>query len=145
MKLRALVEKGRLVWADQGTLAITMRHFDGKRVVVEIEKEAPVRSLQSNKRYFSVILPMVRAFIDADREENGLPPMEWGTGDEWKDRLHGALVPRHAGVVETPIGPIRKSTRVMTQAEFNDYVESVTRWLAEKGWYVPEQGEERTA
>jgi hypothetical protein len=141
VKLAAKVDKGRVVWADPASLAITMRHFEGQPVQIEITKQTQTRSDQSNRRYFGVLLPMVRAFIDEDRKENGLPPLDWGAGDEWKDRLHASLVARHAGVDETPIGPVRKSTRVMTKEQFFAYTESVTRWLAEHGWYVPEQGE----
>jgi hypothetical protein len=141
VKIIGKADRGRFLPDDPGAWAICLRHHEGKRVTVEMDVLRGTRSDAANRRYFGTILPMVRAFIDEERAANDQPPMDWGPGDEWKERLHASLVARHAGVEETVIGPIRKSTRVMTTREFFDYTESVTRWLAEHGWYVPEQAE----
>lgn len=142
MKLAAKVQTGRLDWYDPAALAICLRHFEGQFVEVDIDRPGDVRTNKANRRYWKVIVPMVRAAIDEDRKEHGQPPLVWHpSARKWKWELHERLVARHVGVDETIVGPIRKPTHTMSTPEFFNFTESVTRWLASLGWYVPEQGE----
>lgn len=145
MKFIATIKAGKLLPSPPESWPIAMREYEGKQVTVEIEPVRERRSDAANKRWFGVLLPLVRHVIDESRRDAGEPPMDWGPGDEWKDRLHDSLVVRHAGVIETAAGPIRKSTRIMSKREFYLLTESVVRWLAELGFFVPELGEQELA
>lgn len=145
MKLTGKVQAAKFLPDNPAAWIICLRHFDGKAVSVEMTTET-LRSNKANRRYFGVILPLVRFVIDEDRKEHGLPPIKWHP-TKWKDDIHERLVVRHAGVVveNTVIGPVRLHTSKMSKREFYLFTESIARWLAELGFYVPEQGEEMSA
>lgn len=144
MKLSGKVQAGKLIPDDLAAWAICLRHFEGKRVAVEMDTESELRSNPANKRYWAAIVPLVRHVIDEDRKEKGQEPIAWHPS-KWKDDIHERLVLRHAGVTadDTLIGPVRKHTSKMGKREFYLFTESISRWLAEEcGYYVPELGED---
>lgn len=151
MKLTGTIRGGRRVYDSPAAAVIAERAIgEGKRFTEYLDREVQTRSEQANKRYWKVIVPLVRYYIDEDRKIQKLPPIEWPVKEkEWKYKVHDALVARHVGVDETPIGPIRKPTHTMSTPEFFALTESVARWLGEHGFNVPEEGEampwERTA
>lgn len=141
MKLTGQVKNGKRIYDNLAALSITLHDLEGQRFEETLRRERKVRSTEANRRYFGVILPLVRDCIDRGRVDAKLEPIAWDQ-DKWKDDLHDQLVRRHAGVEDTVIGPIRKQTHTMDTKQFFDFTESVTRWLAEQGYYVPEEGEE---
>jgi hypothetical protein len=126
MKFSGEVRKGKLL-IDPASLAIALREFDGKRVTLEIQAEKPLRTLQANRRYWGVIVPLAGDLLGKTRDV----PLS-------KDQVHYVLVAAFAGCDETPLGLVPLRTSTMTTAQFAAYCEAVTVWLAEHGYRVPD-------
>ncbi len=112
-------------------------HNEGKRVVVSISLERQYRSLAQNRRYWSLVLPVVRECINVERDKDGLMPLS-------KDQIHWALKGALIGWEETPLGKVPKSSKELDVPGFADFCRQVEEWIATKwGVALPERGEDR--
>ena len=121
------VQGGKVVFDQpQRWTGIIARH-EGRRVEVTVRRQQQGRTMQQNRYYWSVVVPIFG---------------DW-TGEE-KDEAHATLKTIHLQVEQVlPTGElVRKpgSTRRLTVQEFAAYVERVCTWLALQGVYVPPPG-----
>jgi hypothetical protein len=126
MKFPGEVKKGRLL-IDAAALAIALREFEGKRVVVEIEREKSIRSIKQNSRYWGLIVPLAGDYLSKTRDV----PLS-------RDQTHYVLKSAFLGCEETELGLIPMDSRTLTTAQFAAYCEKVTLWLSEHGYFLPE-------
>lgn len=133
MKLAGEVKGGKLV-IPTVPWSIAMREFEGRRVVVEIDKEKANRTLRQNARYWSLIVPLAGDLLSKTRDV----PLS-------KESVHYVLKSAFLGTEETPLGMVPMDSRTLTTAQFAMYCDRVAVWLAENGYAVPEPGEAVTA
>lgn len=121
------VEKGRVIFDQPERWQGFVARFEGKRVEVVLERHRQTRSLQQNRYYWSVVVPIFG---------------EWS--GEFKEEAHETLKSLHLMVEKVlPTGElVRKpgQSRTLTTVEFAAYVERVCVWLAQQGVYVPPPG-----
>lgn len=140
MKLTGKVKAGKLAWSSEAELAIALRQIgEGNPFEAELEKPKKTRTPRANSRYWTVLVPLVRHTINEHRMHQGLPPLP--KTEAVKQEIHAALVRKHIGVIDTPIGPIRETTHDKDSKRFWRFTEDVTLWLREQGWEI--DGDER--
>lgn len=121
MKLSGLCSKGRIAWDIPEAWPIAMREYDGKRVVVAIERETHARTEKQNRRYFGGIVTL---WIECMRQTRGLQMS--------KDQVHDMLCRAFIGTIDTPFGPVRKESKVLTTAEFAHFCDQCELALEEQ-------------
>ena len=113
-------------WRDQ----IGLRR-KGEQVLVTVERHHDRRSSQQNRRYWGAIVPTVGWHFSKDRPV----PLH-------SSQVHHVLKSAFLGVDETPLGPVPKSTRDLTTAEFSAYCDAIEAHAAsEWGLHIPAPGE----
>ncbi len=104
----------------------SLRHLEGKQVVLELSKRTRKRTKEQNAWYWDAIAGL------ADH-------IGYDTAEELHEDLgHKFLLKHHPSGLES-----RRSTTALTTVEFSDYMERVIRWAAEFHGYVisdPEGG-----
>lgn len=134
MRLTGVIKNGRKVYDDPAMALVAPKSIgEGERFVETLEKQTQRRSNAANSRYWAAIVPVYRYLINEELKGQGI--------EVTKEEVHEQLVRRFAGVVETSIGPVRKSTSSMTTKEFYEFTERCAAHLAELGYFVPELGE----
>lgn len=112
-----------------------MREFNGKRVVIEIDREKSLRSLKANNYYFGVLVVLAGHHLNKNRKEQGLTPLS-------KDQVHWVLKSAFLGCEETPLGPVPVASHDKDSQTFHYFMEKVRLWLEEDcGYPVPAPGE----
>jgi hypothetical protein len=101
------------------------RSMAGKDVTLTVEEEQDIRSTQANRRYF-VQCTAVAHLLSVGRDV----PIS-------KDQAHYILASSFWGVVETPFGPVPKSTRRMPVGRFNQYMDEIDAHFAAAGTPLP--------
>ena len=91
---------------------------EGRRIVVVASPEASYRSSRQNRRYWSLIVPVAAEVLSATRDV----PLS-------KDQTHEVLKFAFIGHEDTVLGPIAKSSKKLTTAEFAKFSDSVEQWL----------------
>ena len=130
MKLPARFDRGRLV-LDPVAVAIAAQEFRDKRLVITLDVDRPVRSIQANKRWWGVIIPLVQHCLDAHPSRQGLPPLS-------DKQAHCVAVSAFAGQELTPLGPAPVETHTMDSKQFAILQERTEQWLAEQGYVIPD-------
>ncbi len=125
MKLGGAITKGRFVPDSPTDWSIAARHFEGKRVTVEIEVRRERRSTQANNRYW-LLVELAMALLSKTRDV----PLS-------KEQAHYVLVSAFAGCEETNLGLVPVRTSSMDTAQFAAYCEKVEAWLADNDYYLP--------
>ena len=125
MKLAGVVKDGRLE-TDPVSWAIAMREYADKRVTVEIEQEKSIRSVRQNSRYWGLIVPLAGDYLSKTRDV----PLS-------KEQTHYVLKSAFLGCEETELGLAPMDSRTLTTAQFAQFCEKVTLWLAEHGYSLP--------
>jgi len=120
------VKDGRVYPDDSGALRANLQGWEGKRVSVEVEREYKRRTTQQNRRYWSVIVPCVAELLTKTRD---LPISS--------DQAHYLLKAAFLGQVETDLGPVPKSTRNLSTAEFAEYCDRIEAHFASIGHPLP--------
>jgi len=103
------VSAPRLVWLGA---------HEGQRVLESLATVAQRRSTQANRRYWSVVVPVAVQVLSAGR----VVPLS-------KDQAHYVLKYAFIGHEDTPLGPVPKSSKVLTTAEFAAFCQRVEGWL----------------
>jgi hypothetical protein len=130
LKLSGEVRAGKLIITPQSSLAIVLRQCEGKRVVIDIEPERPVRTVRANSRYWSLLVPLAGDLLSKTRDV----PLS-------KNQVHFVLKAAFLDVIETPLGMVPVDSHNLNTKEFSEYCERIQVWLADNGYSVPEPGE----
>lgn len=115
--LRATVKHGTLIFDDLDTVAHVFEWMEGRRVEVTLDRIKKIRSTSQNKFYWLCIIEELCGY----------------TGYS-KDEMHNALkmmflrVPNEDHRLPDTV----KSTRQLSTAEFEEYLEQIRFWAAEK-------------
>lgn len=121
MKLTGQCSKGRVAWDIPEGWPIAMREFDGKRVVVDIDVQKNSRTDKQNRRYFGMIVPL---WMECMHQTRGLVMS--------KDQVHDMLCRAFIGTLDTPYGPVRKESKVLSTAEFVHFCDQCELALEEQ-------------
>lgn len=117
--------------SDKNAMFAALREFASQDVVVTVERFREKRSNGQNAYYWAVVVPFVRRFWSK----------EWDI-DLTEKQTHETLKKVFIGVIDTPMGPITRSSATLNVEQFVDYVESICSYFAsEKGEYIPQPGE----
>lgn len=112
-------------------------YFNGKEVVITIEKKKSKRSDPQNRYFHGVIIPIVKsALLDLGFEE--------AKSSEWvKDFIKfNCLIKEYISAEGEVIKSLGKTSQ-LTKSEFADMVADVQRWAADKlNIYIPDPGEQ---
>lgn len=121
---RGIVKAGRFCPDDIAKHGAWLAHAEGKRVVMELKQERALRSLKQNARWWSLIIPTVQSCWEHDKDNPVcLPP----------EMVHDMLVTHFGGgMVKTPLGWSRQSSREMKTDEFCRMGDKVEEYLREK-------------
>ena len=126
MKLVGEVKGGILI-CDPVSWSIAMHEYEGKRVLVDIEPERPIRTIRQNARYWTLLVPLAGAYLSKTRDV----PLS-------KEQVHFVLASAFLGCDETELGLAPMSTRVLDTKTFSGFCDRVALWLTEKGYPVPD-------
>ncbi len=113
------VLNGRLRLDRRDDFDASLRHLEGKRVILELAKLTRKRSKEQNAWYWDAIAGL------ADH-------IGYDTAEELHEDLgHKFLCVHHNCGLES-----RRSTTELTTVEFSQYMEKVVRWAAEFCGYI---------
>lgn len=122
MKLTGVVKNGRRVYDNPAGPIIALQDIgEGRRFVETIERERSQRSIQQNKRHWSLVVSL---WQEAMRQQRGLAMSA--------DQVHDMLCRAFIGVVETPYGPVRKESKTLTTEEFAHFEDQCLLALEEQ-------------
>lgn len=132
------VEKGVLK-RNKTLIKQAIESFDGKTIVITIEKAKNTRSNQQNRFYWGVVIPIIQQGLkDATGEFRSAESIHYGI-------LLPLFAPTNE-IVNTDTGQVlteKISSSEMTTSQFMDFVVSVQQWAAEfLGVDVPNPNEE---
>jgi hypothetical protein len=133
LELSCLVTNGRIPLEVSQAVAAALRRMDGKRVIISLRKHVNRRSDRQNRAYWGIIVPRVlEMFTDAGN-------------DTTKEEIHEYLKehvggPMFARVLIDPDGerrPVVRSSTTLTTVEWEDFMEKIRAWAAERGLILP--------
>lgn len=135
MKFSGEVKGGRLL-IDSAALAIAVRQYEGRRVVLDISPEKRARTNSQNAYYWACVVPVI-AHLLTEKVQEITPGAEAVTNDE----AHDALKRRFLGREVIAGLDVVRSTTSLSTGGFSDYVELCRQFAAEAGYYIPSPGE----
>jgi hypothetical protein len=122
------VRKGTFVPEPPAPWLVWLGKHEGQRVIVTAATEKQRRSTKQNRRYWSLVVPVAAEVLGAGREV----PLS-------KDQAHEVLKFAFLGHEQTALGPVPKSSKDLTTAEFADYCRRIEEWfLHQHGIVMPE-------
>lgn len=138
MKLAAdcRIKQGKLEFKQRSSFLTDLSAFPDGDYVITIEKAKKKRSIEQNRYYFGVVIPIVKqGLIDA-----GYRITTEGTHEFLKSEFNVVeLVNEHSGEIIKTIG----STSEMTTSKMMDYFAKITEWAAEfLNVQIPQPGEQ---
>ena len=101
-----------LAGIDSGATAV-IRSWKSDVVNVELQDERRAHSRQQEKFWWAIIVP---AIGELWRQEKG-----WSVAPD-KSVVHGAFVQAVFGMVDTPLGPTRRSSTTLTLDEYSQLI-----------------------
>lgn len=113
------------------------RGFEGKDVIVTIEKRKSKRSDAQNRFFHGVVIPIIQqGYLDAGWIEG--KSFEWTKNEIKKACLIKEAVNQNTGEVKQYVG----ETSGLTKLEFMDFIAEVQQWAMESlNVYVPDPNE----
>lgn len=122
--------EGKFIPQEPASWPIAMRHFEGRRVVVDIEAYRERRTDRQSRRYWGMIVPLAGDLLSKTRDI----PLS-------KESVHYVLKSAFLGTEETPLGLVPTDSRTLTTVQFCAFCDKVELWLMENGYCIPERGE----
>ena len=98
--------------------------LNGKKIMLSVSQFRPQRSLEQNKWYWGVAIPILSEALGYDH-------------DEMHDALKMKLLPKN---LDTPLPTVGSTTKLNT-LEFSHFMDDVVRIAAELGVALPLPGE----
>jgi hypothetical protein len=131
IEFSGLVKDGRLPATVAEKFNDVLRRLDGKRFILTIREQKRRRSLNQNNYYFGVLVKRItEVFRDVGNDMDEVEVHEY-----LKDEV-GKLT-RIAVLPDGEVVKIRGSTKRLTTAEFENYLEKVRAWAATMGIALP--------
>lgn len=129
MKITGRVFEGKFRPDIPEAWPIAMREYAGKEVTVEIEPKRERRTSKANARYWTILEPLARHYLNLKRP--GLLPLH-------KKQVHALLVTAFVGSEDTELGPTPMETHTLDTQQFHAFTEQVELFLREKGYPIPD-------
>lgn len=127
--------------SDRGTLepvgpraagvVARLQTYRGRAALVSVEVERKRRSLAANRRYWGCIVPFAAEILSVTRDV----PLS-------KDQAHYVLKAAFLGTIDTPLGPVPKSTRNLSDPEFAEYCAKIEGHFNSLGHFLPAEWED---
>lgn len=115
-----VVKHGRIEFDSPERYLVYLAGLEGKRVELTVERERHNRSLNQNSYYWGVVIEILGN--------------HWGYAPE---EMHEALKFKFLKLHEdTGLVTVRSTAKLSTK-EFGDYIDSIVRWAAQEGCYIP--------
>lgn len=135
MEFSGSVKGGKVELDDKLGWSAALASLNGKRVKVSVERLESRRSTDANRRYWGVLVPLARHFLNMDR----VVPLN-------KDQTHYVLATAFVGSEVTALGvSVPMETHTLSTGQFYEFTTKVEAWLAEHGYCVPQPGERMEA
>lgn len=123
-----VLKDGTFTVKDKGRwLGWLMRHA-GKKVTVTLSREKRIRSHAANRYYWSMLVPIFSELTGYEK-------------DEAHELLKSMFLKREVVLPGGETVEMIGSTAKLDVKEFGEYCDRIIRWMAERGWYVPQRGE----
>ncbi len=124
-------DTGELQLAEPLIWRAALSRLKGQVVYVIVEKLRANRSLQANRRYWGMVVPLAAEVLSVTRDI----PLS-------SEQAHEVLKYAFMGHDDTPLGPVPRSTRNLDTAQFYEYTQKVEEWLLHSyGVVIPAAGE----
>ena len=123
-KFYGQVKKGKLNLYDPARYLVHLSSLEGKQVELTLRTLRNKRTLSQNAYYWGVVVAILAEHFGYESDE-----------------LHEALKLKFLKTHEDSPLPTVKSTAKLSIGEFCDYIDTVTRWAAQEGIYIPQAGE----
>lgn len=133
------LKNGRLEFGKRAEFLTDLARFKDGNYTVTVEKTKKKRSIEQNRYYWGVVVPLVwEGYIHLGWEEMTLT----GTHNELLKTFNIIeVVNIHNGEIKRTIG----SSTEMSTSQMMDYFAKITRWAAtELNVQIPEPGEQLT-
>lgn len=111
-----------LVPADTAA-AFAIKAWKSDLINVELQDEKRMHSRQQAKFWWGIVVPTISELW---RQEKG-----WAVAPD-KSVIHGAIVGAVFGLVETPLGPTRRSSTTLTLEEYMELIDWAKSYCLEK-------------
>lgn len=119
---RGKIEKGRVILDYPEKYVVYLSKLEGERVELTVRKRQTLRSTQSNRYYWGVVIPIIADAIGYE-----------------KDECHQALKIKFLGEKDDEDLIRVKSTSKLSVDEFTQYVNQTVRWAAAfLGVFIPD-------
>lgn len=131
LRVVSKVDKGHLSQGAIKAIRAALGVFEGRAVVVTVEKEKKLRSLSQNAFFHGVVLPMVwELFI-----ENG----NICSTEDVKTHLKTKVGQLYKTIIEPngEVSTILKSTRELDTIEWENWLTQIRAWAAEYQLIIP--------
>lgn len=123
-KFLAKVKDGQLKISRQTDFSEVLNSYEGKQVVIEIDKWKNERSLLQNNYYWGVVVPLVREGL----KDAGMKMSKEETHELLKYKfLQVEKVNEETGEVFKFLG----SSAELTTTQFMDYISDIQQWSSE--------------
>lgn len=141
MIYNAKVEGGRLKLTNKAGFINDMAVFEGKDLVLTVERKRKKRSLQQGRYYWGCVVPIIRqGLIDAGWERDKI-----GSSEQVHELLK-YLFCKKIEVFNEDTGEVLELPATTTQlstTEMMEYLEDIKKWAAEfLGVYIPDPNEQ---
>jgi hypothetical protein len=130
--IRCLRVAEALVPIDSAS-AHALKTWKTDKIHVELQDERRMHTRQQEKFWYGVVVPIIAQCWKSEKGWAVLPD---------KSVVHGRLVGTVFGMVDTPLGPERRSSTTLTLEEYGQLIEYASEYLKDKyNVIVPEPGE----
>lgn len=140
MKLQytGTVNAGRLHIRNRKAFDSDLLYFNGKEVLITIEKKKSKRSSPQNRYLHGPVLDIIRQGL-LDAGFNEARSKDWVKDLVKFKFLKYEVVNEHTGEIITAV----RGTSELTKSEFNDFIADLTQWCAEfLNVQIPEPNEQ---
>lgn len=115
--------------------------FPGKQIELTVTRKKKTRSNPQNRYYWGVVVNILAHFFSEWNPEMLISPEivhEWA-----KDEFLPVVLNDEPQKINTPDGEreIRPTTRLLTTAQFLDYIALIQKWASEREIYIPDPNE----
>lgn len=138
VKIKSHIRNGKL-FSNRGLFVKSLESFEGKNILITVEKEKEKRSNAANRYYWGVVVKMIKMAID---EQTG----DVVTIDDVHDLLKARFNPLDIQRADKKsVSRIGKSTADLSVPAFASYVEKCVLWGNDFfNIQIPEPGEDLT-
>jgi hypothetical protein len=135
------VKDGKIVLPGKKLREELPKFFEGKNIMLTVERRKKRRSVEQNRYYWGVVLNILCHSL---KEYNGEMELTTDIVHEWcKDRFIPLVSDWEEIILQVPDGQkeVVKTSTKLTTVQFMDYIALIQQWAAEYNIYIPDPNE----